>query len=179
MTIEQACDMIAQKYQADYIYYAEELPDAFVITGLSRKKKSDNGIRHMIHEIPVRIDKQTGNMDWYFPQTVKANFQELKRIEIPEKYRIPDEPVTLEQACDIVIMETKVRYLSAVREYPELFLITILSNRGEELLDSGCIVHKRTGTFGAYNMILRFKLLTTLGKPKELEIPEKYRFTAP
>ncbi|MBR0485049.1 MAG: hypothetical protein IJJ69_09765 [Oscillospiraceae bacterium] len=81
--------------------------------------------------------------------------------------------ITLEQACEIVLKKEKVKYIASVREHPEMFVIFILGNDGDELLDSGYTVQKENGNFGVYNMLLRFRIHHEL---KKMEVPEKYRF---
>ncbi len=81
--------------------------------------------------------------------------------------------ITLEQACEIVSKENGTRYIGAVKELENMYIIYILSNEGQEQLDSGRFVDKRTGEYGVYHILM---MAQTFRELKPLEVPEQYRY---
>ena len=165
MTLEQACEIVLKEEHAKYIASVQELPEMFVIDILG------NDGQELLHP-GCTVHKESGRFGIYTPPLRLKTFRELKKLEVPEKYRFPL-TITLEQACEIVLKEKNAKYIASVQELPEMFVIVILGDDGQGLLDSAYTVNKKTGNFGVYDIMLRFR---THHELKKLEVPEKYRF---
>ncbi len=81
--------------------------------------------------------------------------------------------ITIEEACAIVAHKKNIKYISKVKELSDFFVITILDDNGEILLDSSYTVNKITGDVGVYNILMKQKTFSEL---KLLEVPQKYQF---
>ena len=82
ITLEQACEIVLKKEKVKYIASVREHPEMFVITFLG------NDGQELLD--PGRtVQKENGQFGVYTPLLRLKTVHELKKLEVPEKYRFP------------------------------------------------------------------------------------------
>ncbi len=83
ITLEQACEIVLKEEKAKYIASVWEHPEMFVIVILG------NDGRELL--VPgCTVQKKDGKFGIYTPPLRLKTIRELKKLEVPEKYRFPD-----------------------------------------------------------------------------------------
>ncbi len=82
--------------------------------------------------------------------------------------------INIEKACEIVAQIEHTRYIASVGELSDVYVITVLDNNGQTMLDATYTINKKTGECGAYDALMMYKTFKDL---KSLEIPKKYQYT--
>ncbi|MBR1554229.1 MAG: hypothetical protein IJ644_02410 [Oscillospiraceae bacterium] len=83
MTLEQACEIVLKKTNTKYIASVQELPEMFVIVILG-----NDG--HELLDSGYTVQKENGKFGVYDMLLRFRTHHELKKLEVPEKYRFPD-----------------------------------------------------------------------------------------
>ena len=83
--------------------------------------------------------------------------------------------ISVEEACRIVTEHKKLLYVSHITELDDIYLIPVLSNNGEFLIENTATVNKNTAEIGVFRLS-RESCMNLKENGKEIEIPEKYRY---